>query len=102
MLNRKTKQEIEIDYTRACDQASEIERLADDLSRVANSGVEPALLVLKNNWRGDAGGSIELAGRNTSDEIYRTADTLMRVARNIRETAYIVYNAEKAAVEICY
>ncbi len=102
MVNRKTKQQIELDFTRASDQAAEIERLAEDLSRVANSGVEPAILVLKNCWRGDAGGSIELAGRGTIEEIYRTADTLMRVARSIRQTADIVYRAEIAAAGLCF
>ena len=91
-----------MNFTKATDQASEIERLADDLSRVANSGVEPAILVLKNSWRGDADGSIELAGRNTIEDIYRTADTLMRVARNIRMTADVVYKAEKAAAGLCF
>lgn len=101
-MNRKTKNEIEIDFARAIEQASELEHLATDLSRMANSGVESALLVLKNSWRGDAGGSMELAGSGTSTEMFRTADDLMRVARNIRTTADIVYRAEKSAMELCF
>ena len=93
----KSKYEIEMDFSRAISQAQELERLAGDLSRIANSGVESALLVLKNSWRGDAGESIELAGKRTTAEIYRTADDLLRVARNIRNTADIVYKAEKSA-----
>ena len=100
-MTRKTKYEIEMDFTRAICQAQELERLADDLSRIANSGVETALLVLKNSWRGDAAGSMELAGKKATSEIYRTADDLMRVARNIRSTADLVYRAEKSAVDLC-
>ena len=96
-MDHKTKQEIEMDFTRAMNQAQELEILAHDLSRIANNGVESALLVLKNSWRGDAGGSMEVAGKGTVSEIYRTADDLLKVANNIRRTADIVYNAELAA-----
>ncbi len=101
-MKGKTKNEIEIDFTRAIEQAQELENLAENLSRVANNGVESALLTLKNNWRGDTGESIELAGRRTISEIYGTADDLMRIARNIRSTADIVYKAEKKAADLCF
>ena len=101
-MRQKTKQEIEIDFKRAIEQAQELEHLAEDLSRVANNEVESALLVLKNNWRGDSGGSIELAGRKTIGEIYGTADDLMQIARNIRSVAEVVYRAEKKAADICF
>ena len=101
-MNHKTKNEIEMDFTRAIDQAVELEHLADDLSRIANTGVESALLVLKNSWRGDAGESIELAGKKTKAEIYGTADDLIRVAKKIRTTADIIYRAEKKAADICF
>ncbi|MCR5590311.1 MAG: hypothetical protein K6F73_02145 [Lachnospiraceae bacterium] len=101
-MTGKSKKEIEMDFSRAINQAQELEHLADDLSRAANSGVEAALLVLMNSWRGDAARSMELASRSTTAEIYRTADDLMRIARNIRSTADIVYRAEKAAADICF
>ncbi len=101
-MKEKSKREIEMDFTKAVNQAQELEALADSLSRIANSGVESALLVLKNNWRGDSGGSIEVAGKKTIAEIYSTADDLLRVAHNIRHTADIVYNAEIAARAVNY
>ena len=101
-MERKTRHEIEMDFARAISQAQEIENIADDLSRAASRGAGPALLVLKNNWRGSAGESIELAGNRMNTDIYTTADDLMRIARNIRKTADIVYRAEKAALNICF
>ena len=101
-MERKTKQQIEMDFTRAMNQAQELELLAHNLSRIANSGVESALLVLKNSWRGDAGESMELAGKRTVADIYRTADNLMRVAKSIRLTADLVYRAEIKAVDLCF
>ena len=53
-MREKTKYEIEMDYLRAMDQAKELDRLAADLSRIANNGIESAFLILKNNWRGDS------------------------------------------------
>ncbi len=91
-----------MDFSRAVNQAQELEILADNLSRIANTGVESALLVLKNSWRGDAGGSMEVAGKKTIAEIYTTADDLINIARNIRQTADLVYNAEIAATGLCY
>lgn len=101
-MREKSKYEIEMDFLRAMDQAKELDRLADDLSRIANNGVESAFLTLKNNWRGDASESIELAGRDTISEIYRTAEDLADTARNIRTTANIVYRAEKSAVNYIF
>ncbi len=101
-MNRKTRNEIEIDFSRAMDQAQELECLAADLSRIANNGVESALLVLKNSWRGDTGESMELAGKRTITEMFSTADDLIRVASTIRKTADIVYKAEKGAMELVY
>ena len=100
-MNRKSKYEIEMDFTKAISQAQELERLADDLSRIANSGVGAALLALESSWRGDAAGSMNLAGKKATAEIYRTADDLIRVARNIRSTADLVYRAEKNALDLC-
>ncbi len=99
---RKSKEEIEIEFSKAIDQATELENLAEDLSRIARGGMESALMILKNNWRGDTGGSIELAGRRTTAEIYSTADDLLRVAKTIRTTADLVYKAEKSAQYLCY
>ena len=101
-MNRKTRHEIEIDFSRAIDQAQELECLAGDLSRIANNGVESALLVLKNSWRGDTGESMELAGKRTVEEMFRTADDLIKVARTIRKTADLVYKAEKSAIGFGY
>ena len=73
-----------------------------DLSLIANSGVESALLVIQNGWRGSASQSMTDAGKNATADIYRTADDLLRVAKNIRATAYIVYKAEKKALKLSF
>ena len=101
-MNGKTRREIEIDFSRAMNQAQELECLAGDLSRIANNRVESALLVLKNSWRGDAGESMELAGKKTIEEIFSTADDLIKVARTIRKTAELIYKAEKSAIGFVY
>ena len=98
----KTRQEIEMEFTRAIDQATELERLAVDLSRIANRGVEPSLLVIRSSWEGGASESISYEGKKAMTDLYRTADNLLRVSRNIRATADIVYRAEKSAMKLCF
>ena len=101
-MKYKTRQEIEMDFTRALDQAQELERLAVNLSKIANSGVEPSLLVLKNSWRGSASQSMNLEGNRAMNDMFRIADDLLQVAKNIRTTADIVYNAEMKAMKLCF
>ena len=101
-MSQKTRQEIEIDFTRAIDQAAELERLAVDLSRIANSGVDPAMIVIKNSWTGSASQSMPYDTRRAMADIYNAADDLLRVAKNIRTTADIVYKAEKKALKLCF
>ena len=45
---------------------------------------------------------MELAGKRTVEEMFRTADDLIKVARTIRKTADLVYKAEKSAIGIGY
>jgi hypothetical protein len=45
---------------------------------------------------------MEVVGKGTVSEIYRTADDLLKVANNIRRTADIVYNAEIAATGLSF
>ncbi len=101
-MNDKTRQEIEMDFTRAVEQAGELEKLAVDLSKIANSGVASSLLVIKSSWKGSASQSISYEGNKAMNDLYRIADELLRVARNIRETADIVYKAEKSAMKLCF
>lgn len=99
-MNFKSKEEIEIEFTRANDQAEELEQIALELSNIAKSDVENAMVMLSGNYRGDNGRLFVAKGKTLTHEIYETADDLLKVAKSIRETADIIYRAEKMAINI--
>ena len=101
VIDRKTKQEIEIDFLRAINQAEELENIADSLSQIANLHVDNAVKVLKKGWKGENANEYIKRGGELTDDIYETAENLLKIAKSIRTTADIVYKAEKAAANCC-
>lgn len=98
----KTKNQIEMDFERAISQARELEELSKELSMLANSHITGALEMLSINWKGDNAEAYLGNGKMLTGEMLETADDLIKVAKNIKMTASIVYNAEKAAMSLGY
>lgn len=98
----KSREQIEIDFLKASDKATELEEIAGQLSSLANSKYQGALSMLRANWSGENADYFAKKSNALTEDIYSTAQELVRVASNIRRTAEIVYKAEKAATMICY
>lgn len=98
----KSKEQIEIEFSKAINQAQELEDIARELSTIANAHIESAITLLEKSWRGENGTCFCTKGRELTAEMFETADDLIKVARNIRNTANIVYKAEKASLQIIY
>lgn len=101
-MSCRSKEEIEIDFSRAISQAQELEEIAKQLSNIARGHVEGAMAMLEASWKGENANAFEKKGKVITADMFDTADDLIKVARNIRTTADIVYRAEKAAIQICY
>lgn len=101
-MKARTKEEIEIDFSRAISQAQELEQIATELSNIANAHLEGAFSMLRNSWKGENQAIFDRKGDVITTEMYDTADDMIRVAKSIRATADIVYRAEKSAMSICY
>lgn len=101
-MRHKTREEIEIEFTHAINQAQELENIAGKLSSIANSNVEDVFSNLENGWNGDNAKLFVKKGGGLMKDIFDTADELILVAKSIRNTADIIYKAEKAAIQICY
>lgn len=91
-----------MDFERAISQARELEEISKELSQVANAHITGALEMLSLNWNGDNAEKYMKSGNLLTGEMLETADDLIKVARNIKATAGIVYNAEKAAMQLPY
>lgn len=101
-MQARTKEEIEIDFSRAICQAQELEQIAMELSNIANAHLEGAFAMLRNSWKGENQTIFDQKGDVLTTEMYDTADDMIKVAKSIRATADIVYRAEKSAMAICY
>lgn len=98
----RTKSQIEMDFERAISQARELEELSRELSQMASAHISGALEMLSSNWKGDNADSYVENGNKVTGEMLETADDLIKVAKNIRITADLVYNAEKASMMLGY
>lgn len=93
-MRSRTKREIEIDFNRAVNQAQEIEDMAKELGSIANSNMDDSMIVLKKCFLGSTGNAVANIGEEIGLGLLRAADDLLNVARNIRQTSKIIYNAE--------
>lgn len=96
----KSKNEIEMNFSRAISQAEELEKLSKELNTIATEQVRGALKMLMFNWQGENAELFYEKGDIISNEMLDTADDLIKVAKSIARTADIVYNAEKAALQL--
>lgn len=96
----KSKREIEMNFSRAITQAEELETLSKELNQMATEHIRGALKMLMFNWQGDNAELFYEKGDMLTNEMLDTADDLIKVAKNIKSTANMVYNAEKAAIQL--
>ena len=97
---KKSRQEIEIDFMRAMNQAQELDEIASSMVQLAGEHVDNTMAILKSSFKGDNGAAFCKKGEGLRLELLDAADDLVKVAKSIRQTADIVYRAEKASVGI--
>ena len=90
------REEIEIDFLRAVNQANELNQIANELSQIAKAQIEGAFAMLASSWKGENEAQYVAKGQLLTEDILETADDLIKVADNIRVSANFVYQAEKA------
>lgn len=94
----KTKEEIEIEFCKANDQAAELEKIAEELSNIANTDVNNALSIISESFQGENGKNFFAKGKAIPGDIFDAAQELLKIAKTIRETSDIIYRAEKRAI----
>ena len=87
----KTKQQISMDYQRVLSLTSELDRLADELSKEIGEKTDENLGLLRSGWDGDNASEFSLK---------KTADAIKKISAGIRSNAQMVYNAEMEAIRI--
>ncbi len=95
-----SKTTIEINFKNACDQASQLEQLAQELSRIADSQLSGTLQSVSGSWKGDSAGLFLQKGNSLITQINASAQALRNAASSIRTIARNTYNAEIQALEL--
>lgn len=96
----KSLYSIQMDFKKANDCAAKLDEIARELKNLENSEFQIEINNIAANWKGgNANDYVEKCNQlkskllKTSNQIYRTADTIRKVAKN-------TYDAEKRAYEI--
>ena len=95
-----TKQMIEITFGNALKQAKQLEDCADDMRRVAKSGMNNIKNDLSSAWKGDSASSYLAKMEDTSDNICETAKKLDQIAASLRKVAKIFRQTELDALNL--
>lgn len=98
----KSKEEIEIEFSKAYEKAQLIEDIAGTLIGLANTINMTDLAAFEKAWKGENAMLLSMKGRDVSTDIFATAQDLIRVANSIKSSAELIYKAEKAAILLAY
>lgn len=91
---------IDIDLSKAINQADELERLARRLSQISEEKISVTVSNINRNWEGDNANEFCRKGNLISEDIDELALKLNKVASDIRKVAKRTYEAEKKIQEI--
>lgn len=96
----KSMYDINMDFSKANTQASQLETIAKDLETLAKSSLEDCMTAVKTNWTGSSSASYVQKGEKLQESIKQSAKNLRTIAGTIRQIASKTYAAEKAAYEL--
>lgn len=98
----KTKEEIEIEFSKAYAQAQSIEEVANTLIGLANTISTKDMTYFEKAWKGENAMLLGMKGRDLSERIFGAAQDLVKVSESIRFSADLIYKAEKSAAMLAY
>ena len=101
-MGRKSKEAIEIEFSKAMNQAQELADVAKEMAMLANNLNGRELALLEKAWKGSNADAIGIRWRELITDMIDTARDLENISRSIRATADLIYKAEKAAVMMAY
>ena len=91
---------IEIDFAAANSQASKLEEIAEEMTRLANQQLAGTIETITSGWQGETAAAYISKAQTVKNNIAQTAKMLTAIAQTIRADAKRIYAAEKAALEI--
>lgn len=95
-----SRERIEMDFTRATQKANELDGIADNLSKLADTDLQNTLDGLNNDWKGDNAGEYIKKGFALKENMDKTVKGIRETAGTIRTVAKNIYDAEMEALRI--
>lgn len=94
------KYQIQMDFGQAENKAGELDNIAENLTRLAETEWSSTLDTLGSNWKGENAELYIQKGFLLRDNMKRTAASLRQTAETVRTIARNIYNAEMEALRI--
>lgn len=91
---------ITINFTKARQQAAELESIAGKLENMAAQKLENSMFALRTGWTGENAEACLKKQEILKNKVSTTASQLRKAAETIRTVATNTFNAEMAAVAI--
>lgn len=95
-----SRHQIQMDFTRATQKAKELDDIADNLSKLADTDLQNTLDGLNNDWKGDNAGEYIKKGFALKENMDKTVKDIRETAGTIRTVAKNIYDAEMEALRI--
>ena len=91
---------INIDFTKARQQADKLEALANELENLTQNDYVSAMEQIRGSWRGEASDQFMNKGGVLESDLRDTVTKLRKVVTNIRDRVSAVEKAQIQAMEI--
>ena len=95
-----SRYQIQMDFNKAAQKANELDGIADNLSRLADTDLQNTLDGLNNDWKGDNAGEYIKKGFALKENMDKTVKDIRSTAGTIRTVAKNIYDAEMEALRI--
>ena len=95
-----SRHQIQMDFKRATQKAKELDDIADNLSKLADTDLQNTLDGLNNDWKGDNAGEYIKKGFALKENMDKTVKDIRETAGTIRTVAKNIYDAEMEALRI--
>ena len=95
-----SRYQIQMDFSRATQKASDLDNIANDLSRLSGTDLQNTLNSLSNDWKGDNATLYIQKGFSLKENLDETVKSIRNTASTIRSIAKNIYDAEMEALRI--
>lgn len=96
----KGKTQIQMDFSKAKQDAKKLDNIASRMKTLAKTDVASTISTLTSSWEGDCSKEFAKKEMKVQQDILNSAAELNRVANDIRAIAKRIYDAEMRAYEI--